>query len=149
MGKEVLLDDLFLAEMIDRIDINQAFHEAAHGVMTDKEMALNEKVARIEHIIQEADSDFYREFVDLRSMAAQIEMMCEHDHSLQAALHKSEAATSFIDQHTENSRQDHNDRKRHNKLYKQRKEKDKKKQNKKLKKLTGWALLGIIQKSSC
>jgi len=146
MSKEVLLDDLFSADAIDGVDINQAFHEAAYGIITDKEIALDAKVARIENIIQEANSDFYREFVDLRSMAAHIEMMCSHDHSLQAELGRNETVGGFMKQHEKHFERDHSDKYRST-AQKQKKGKATKK-SKKAKRLTGWALLGIIQKTS-
>lgn len=96
MNQEVSLDALFSPELLDGMDINQAFHEAAHGVITDQEIALNEKVARVENILEEASSDFYREFVDLRSMAAQIEMFCNQDHGLENALSASETVSNFM-----------------------------------------------------
>jgi len=146
MSKEVLLDDLFSSELMDGIDMNQAFHEAAYGVMTDEELALDEKVSRMEAIVQEASSEFYREFVDLRSMAAQIEMFCNHDHSMQEIFSQSESIGVFMDRHTDHGH-DHTHEGPGRKAEEEKNKKAKKK-NKKIKKLSGWALLGITQKSS-
>jgi hypothetical protein len=146
MSSEVLLEDLFSPELMDGLDINRAFHEAAEGVMTNEEMALDDKVARMEHIIQEASSDFYQEFVDLRSMAAQIEMFCNHDHSIQDALQGSEQIGAFMDRHAGHTHE-HGTLAQKQKVTEERK-KNAKKKHKKIKQLSGWALLGITQKTS-
>ncbi len=129
MQKELYAEDIFSTELLQSIDINQAFQEATQGVITDDMIELDEKVLRMEHIIEEANSDTYHEFVDLRSMAAQIEMFCNHDHSAQDALQGSDAVNSFLDRHT------HKDTDSSGKSSEdQKKEKDKKKK----KKHTGW-----------
>lgn len=82
-------------------DVNLAFQEAAYGVVSDAELALEEKIRRMENIVREGSSAAYREFVDFRSLAAQIELLCTHQHELQQALHASEVLSTFMDNHTD------------------------------------------------
>lgn len=85
--------------MTGEFDINEAFQEAVHGVATDTELALEEKVRRMEVIISEGESDVYREFVDFRQMASQMEMMCNHDHAFAQSVEGSESLSSFLGEH--------------------------------------------------
>ena len=70
-------------------DINAAFQEAMFGVATDAELALDEKVRRMELIVDQGTSDLYREFIDFRQLAAQVELACSHDHALGQSLQAS------------------------------------------------------------
>lgn len=85
-------------EMAD-FDINAAFQEAIVGVASDQEIALDEKVRRMEVIVSEGTSEVYRDFVDFRQMAAQMEMMCNHDHALNQSMQGSETLSGFMDSH--------------------------------------------------
>jgi hypothetical protein len=78
-------------------DINAAFQDALFGVATDEELALDEKVQRMEFILSEGTSDIYRDFVDFRAMAAQMNAACNHDHSLGSAVKGNEMLSSFMD----------------------------------------------------
>lgn len=80
-------------------DIDAAFQSAMAGVVTDKELALDEKVRRMENIISEGTSPVYQGFVDFRAMAAQMEMMCNHDHGLRQFMQGSETLSGFMDSH--------------------------------------------------
>jgi hypothetical protein len=90
-------------------DINAAFQEAIHGVATDTEIALEEKVRRMEVIVSEGTSEVYRDFVDFRSMGAQVEMFCNHDHAFNQATQGSETLSSFMDGHKEDGHNHGND----------------------------------------
>lgn len=78
-------------------DINAAFQEAITGVASDAELALEEKVRRMEVIVSEGTSEVYRNFVDFRQMAAQMQMMCTHDHALNKSMTGSDVLSSFMD----------------------------------------------------
>jgi hypothetical protein len=69
---------------------------------------LEEKVRRMEGIVSEGNSDIYREFVDFRQMAAQIEMMCSHDHELNQSLRDSDTLTTFMDSHKDDNHDQYN-----------------------------------------
>lgn len=86
----------FKALEID-FDINAAFQEAMFGVATDQELVLEEKVRRMEVIVTESSSQAYRDFVDFRSIAAQMEMFCNHDHALSQAAQNNVVLSSFTD----------------------------------------------------
>lgn len=88
-------------------DINAAFQEALFGVVTDAELALEEKVQRMETIVDEGTSEIYRDFIDFRAMAVQMEMMCSHDHALGLSLKGSDTLSRFMDSHNENDGHDH------------------------------------------
>jgi len=92
---------------IDGFDINAAFQEAVHGVASDTELALEEKVRRMEAIVSEGTSEVYRDFVDFRHMASQMEMMCSDDHSLSESILESNTLTSFMDNHREDDGHGH------------------------------------------
>ncbi|HSW85481.1 MAG TPA: hypothetical protein VLF79_02615 [Candidatus Saccharimonadales bacterium] len=83
--------------MENEFDIDAAFRDAMHGVASDTELALDEKVQRMEFIVSEGTSELYREFVDLRSMAAQMEMYCNHDHALNQLMQGSDMLSGFMD----------------------------------------------------
>lgn len=89
-------------------DINAAFQEAIQGVASDTELALEEKVRRMEVIVTEGTSEVYRDFVDFRQIAAQMEMMCNHDHAFNQSLQSNDSLSSFMDSHNNNDGHDHN-----------------------------------------
>ncbi|MGC1176437.1 MAG: hypothetical protein WA843_00025 [Candidatus Saccharimonadales bacterium] len=117
-------------------DINVAFQEAMFGVATDKELVLEEKVRRMEVIIGESNSEVYRDFVDFRSMAAQMEMFCNHDHALNQATQGSETLNSFMSSH--NDGDVHNHGESHGKHNKKDDDEIDRKTGKKKKKKRGW-----------
>lgn len=101
----------------DDFDFNAAFQEALYGVMSDKELALEEKVKRMEFIVTEGTSLIYREFIDFRAMAAQIQMMCNHDHAMKDFLSNSDVLTGLLSDSQDNSfNKDHNHDHDHKKL---------------------------------
>lgn len=85
--------------MTGDFDINAAFQEAIQGVAADTELVLEEKIRRMETIISEGTSDVYREFVDFRQMAAQVETMCNHDHAFAQSVSGSEGLSNFLGEH--------------------------------------------------
>ena len=90
-------------------DINAAFQEAIQGVASDTELALEEKVRRMEVIVTEATSELYREFVDFRQMAAQMEMMCNHDHAFNQSIQGSGMLSGFMDSFKADEGHNHGD----------------------------------------
>ena len=109
---------------MEDFDLNAAFQDAITEVATDKELALDQKIQHMEVIVSEGTSEIYRDFVDFRAMAEQMEMMCNHDHSLHEALQENDTLSSFMDNHGSENSHDHADHK----------EKDSKKDKKKKKK---------------
>lgn len=101
--------DFGFENMAGEFDINAAFQEAIQGVATDKELALEEKVRRMETIVTTGSSEVYRDFVDFRSMAAQMEMMCNHDHALNQSMQGSDTLSSFMDSHNSDDGHNHAD----------------------------------------
>ncbi|MDB5171062.1 MAG: hypothetical protein JWO35_756 [Candidatus Saccharibacteria bacterium] len=91
--------------MDDGFDINAAFQGATQDVISDTELALEEKVRRMEVIVSEGTSEVYRDFVDLRALAAQM----SHDHMLCQAAQGSEALSSFMDGHSSDDGHNHGD----------------------------------------
>jgi hypothetical protein len=83
--------------MSEDFDINAAFQEAIQGVVGDAELALEEKVRRMEVIVREGTSEVYRDFVDFRQMASQMEIMCNHDHALNLSLQGNDTLSGFMD----------------------------------------------------
>lgn len=80
-------------------DVNAAFLEAIEGVATSEVLELDEKVARMEHLINEGSSELFRDFVDFRMMASQIEAFCSHDHALNQSLQSSGLLSNFRSNH--------------------------------------------------
>lgn len=126
-------EDFDFSLNIDDFDVNAAFQDALTGVVSDEELALTEKVRRVETIINTGNSEIYRDFIDFRGMASQIEMICNHDHALQGALSSNETVNGFMDTHHHDSEKtrdhghdEHDD------------DKDKKKKKSKKKKFLGW-----------
>lgn len=101
---------------LGEFDINAAFQEAIQGVASDTELALEEKVRRMEYIVSEGTSEVYRDFVDFRAMAAQMEMMCNHDHAMNQSLQGSDTLSSFMDSHKADDGHGHgnNSQRKHN-----------------------------------
>ena len=132
--ESVNLDSLF--EEMD-FDVNEAFQIAASNVLSDGELELNEKIGRMETIITEADSDFYREMVDFQALAAQMQMFCNHDHSLAQSMMNNETIFGFMENaHNHN---DHGAHTAHDHDHKDDSEKDdKEKKKKNNKKRLGW-----------
>lgn len=95
--------------MSEDFDINAAFQEAIAGVASDTELALEEKVRRMEVIVSEGTSEVYRDFVDFRSMAAQMEMMCNHDHALNQSMQGNDTLSGFMDSHKADDGHNHGD----------------------------------------
>ena len=93
--------------MTEEFDINAAFQEAIVGVASDTELALEEKVRRMEVIVSEGTSEVYRDFVDFRQMAAQIEMMCNHDHILSQSMQSNDTLSNFMDSHNADDGHNH------------------------------------------
>lgn len=131
------MPDFDLGFDMDGFDINTAFQEAMTGVVTDAELALEEKVRRMEVIVSEGSSDVYRDFVDFRMMATQIEMMCSHDHVLSQSLQNSTTLSGFMDSHKNDDGHNHSESLHDRLEHKHEDEKDPKKSKKK-KKRTGW-----------
>lgn len=135
--------------MSEDFDINAAFQEAIQGVVSDTELALEEKVRRMEVIVSEGTSEVYRDFVDFRQMAAQMEMMCNHDHALNQSMQGNDTLSSFMDSHKADDGHNHGED-----LHGKHKHKEDdeyeidpitgKKTNKKKKKPSGW--LSILVK---
>lgn len=95
--------------MNEEFDINAAFQEAIQGVASDTELALEEKVRRMEVIVSESNSEVYREFLDFRQIAAQMEMMCSHDHALSQSMQNNGTLSGFMDSHKKDDGHDHSD----------------------------------------
>jgi hypothetical protein len=115
-------------------DADEAFQGALLDVMSDEALALNEKVRRTEFILEEASSPAYRDFVDFRSMAAQIEDCSQHNHSLNQALRANESVSSFMDAHDHRDESTSHNHSSSNKSENNKDEKNKKKK----KKFRGW-----------
>lgn len=92
---------------MEGFDFDAAFQGAISDVATNEELALDEKVQRMEVIIQEASSELYTGFVDFTNMAAQMEMMCSHDHGLREAIEANETLSGFLDTHKTNNEHTH------------------------------------------
>lgn len=90
-------------------DINAAFQGAISDVATDDELALDEKVRRMEVIVSEGTSEVYRDFVDFRQMAAVMEMMCNHDHTLNQLMQGNNTLFGFMDSHKADDGHNHGD----------------------------------------
>lgn len=89
-----------IAAALEGIDIDAAFQNAMHGVVSNVELALEEKIRRMEVILDEGNSETYSAFIDFRSMAAQMEMFCMEDHALGAAVMENSALSSFVTKHS-------------------------------------------------
>jgi hypothetical protein len=90
-------------------DINVAFQEAIQGVASDTELALEEKVRRMEVIVNEGKSEVYRDYVDFRQIAAQMEIMCSHDHVFSQSMKGNETLSGLLDSHRTDDGHNHRD----------------------------------------
>lgn len=99
----------FGMELFDKsgFDMNAAFQDAMHGVATDAELALDEKVRRMEVIVSEGTSEVYREFIDFQQMAMHMEMMCNHDDLFGQAAQSSDTLSSFMSTYASDDHHDH------------------------------------------
>ena len=95
--------------MTQDFDINAAFQEAIQGLASDTELDLEEKVRRMEVIVSEGTSEVYRDFVDFRQMAAQMEMMCNHDHAFNQSMQGNDTLSAFMDSHKDDDGHNHGD----------------------------------------
>lgn len=86
---------------MEDFDINAAFQEAMLDVITREETELEEKIRLMETIVTEGTSDVYRDFVDFRMMAAQMEMMCNHVHGLEESMRGSDVLNGFMQSNSE------------------------------------------------
>lgn len=119
---------------MDGFDINAAFQGAIANVASDQQLALDEKVRRMEVIVSEGTSEVYRDFVDFRTMAAYMAMMCNHDHAFNQSLQGSRALSSFMDNHKVGDGLDH----ANDSLHSHNDDEIDTKTNKKKKKKRGW-----------
>ena len=62
----------------------------------------------MEHIVAEGSSPVYRDFIDFRMMAAQMEMMCNHNHGLEQSMQGSEMLSGFMDSNRGDDHDGHN-----------------------------------------
>jgi hypothetical protein len=75
-------------------DYTAAFQGAASDVISNETLRLDEKVARTEQILTEANSEVYRGFVDMRSLVESIG--CDaHEHGVLGALEQGEFGEHF------------------------------------------------------
>ena len=117
-------------------DLNAAFQGAISGVASDAELALDEKVRRMEVIINEGNSDTYRDFVDFRQIASQMQMICSHDHALGQMMNANDSLSSILGKHDDNDGHNHSSHS-HDEDDDDDDDSDKKKKSKSLKK-RGW-----------
>jgi hypothetical protein len=117
-------------------DLNAAFQGAISGIASDDELALDEKVRRMEAIINEGNSDTYRDFVDFRQIASQMQMICSHDHALGQMMNSNDSLSSVLGKHDDNDGHNHSSHK-HDDEEDDDDDSDKKKKSKSLKK-RGW-----------
>lgn len=96
-------------EMEGDFDIHAAFQEAITDIATNDEIELEEKIRRMEVVISEGSSEVYRDFIDFRMIAAQVEMFCMHAHGLDQSIRSSETLSSLIDAHKNHDDHDHHD----------------------------------------
>ena len=92
---------------MEGFDVNSAFQQAMSGVITDEELELNDKVSIMEKMITEGSSEAYRNFVDFRSLAGQMEMMCNHDHMFGEAARSNGLLSKFMDSHSDDDGHNH------------------------------------------
>ncbi len=95
--------------MSDNFDINAAFQEAIQGVASDTELALEEKVRRMEVIVSEGTSEMYRSFVDFRQMAAIMRHICTAEEMLGQSIQGNETLSGFMDSHKADDGHNHGD----------------------------------------
>lgn len=95
---------------MEDFDINAAFQGAVADVVTNQELALDEKVRRMESIVAEGSSELYRDFVDFSQLAQQMEMLCAHDHDLQSAFESSSSLSSLMNRNEQKHGHDHDEK---------------------------------------
>ncbi len=95
--------------MNEDFDLNAAFQEAIVGVASDTVLALEEKVRRMEMIVSEGTSEVYRDFVDFSQMAAQMEIICNHDHVLNQSMQDNDTLYNLMDSHKADDGHNHGD----------------------------------------
>ena len=91
---------------LEGFDINAAFQEALTGVVNSSELALEEKIRRMEILVAEGTSEEYRDFVNFKALAAQLEIACSHDHNLGPSLNSNLTLLSFMNSQ-KNDEHDH------------------------------------------
>jgi len=87
-------------------DINAAFQNAMTAVITDTELALDDKVQRIEVMVREGTSEVYRDFVDFRALAAQMELFCMHDQAFSDQAQGHGLLSEFMHDHADHDTDD-------------------------------------------
>ena len=117
-------------------DLNAAFQGAISGIASDEELALDEKIRRMESIINEGNSETYRDFVDFRQIASQMQMICSHDHALGQMMNANDSLSSILGKHDDNDGHNHTSHS-HDEDDDDDDDSDKKKKSKSLKK-RGW-----------
>ena len=118
-------------------DLNAAFQGAISGVASDADLALDEKVRRMEVIINEGNSDTYRDFVDFRQIASQMQMICSHDHALGQMMNANDSLSSILGKHDDNDGHNHSSHTHHEEEDDDDDDSDKKKKSKSSKR-RGW-----------
>lgn len=103
----------FGMDLLAGFDVNAAFQEAIYGVAQATELALEEKVRRMENIVSQGASELYRDFVDFRALAAQIEVLCSHDHAMGQSLLGSEMLSGFMAAYKADEEHEHTDPHKH------------------------------------
>jgi len=122
---------------MEGFDIDAAFQGAIADVASNEELELNEKITRMENIISESSSEVYRDFVDFHSMAAQMEVMCNHNHVLNSAMESSDTLSSFRTSFADSAEHNHKHESSNDKVAKEKSKTKKKK--KKMRR--GWLAL--------
>lgn len=100
-----------LAEMdfgLPDFDVNAAVMGAMHDVVSNEELALDEKVRRMELIVSEGMSPVYQEFMNFRELAAFMHGACGAHGELGQAVRGSETLSGFMDNHSSSDGHDHN-----------------------------------------
>jgi hypothetical protein len=133
---KVLVEENAIFGMELEFDLNAAFQGAISGIASDDEIALDEKVRRMEAIINEGNSDTYRDFVDFRQIASQMQMICSHDHALGQMMNSNDSLSSVLGKHDDNDGHNHSSHK-HNDEEDDDDDSDKKKKSKSSKR-RGW-----------
>lgn len=103
------LPDFSFSFDLGEFDINAAVNGAMSDVASQTELALDEKIRRMEVIVSEGTSDVYRDFVDFRQMAQQMIMMCNHNHALGQSIQGSELLSGFMGAYDTESSHSHVD----------------------------------------
>ena len=110
---KVLVEENAMFGMELDFDLNAAFQGAISGIASDADLALDEKVRRMEVIINEGNSDTYRDFVDFRQIASQMQMICSHDHALGQMMNANDSLSSILGKHDDNDGHNHSSHTHH------------------------------------